>query len=210
MIPTFQLSGDGIGNSSRDDCRNVARRGRHESRSDSSCAPYVVFGVEAPFAAVATGPPLSPGEARLVGARTLALSEGRLALVEWDPARPWREDSARLCALRDACMPAGDAAALEVAATDDRLEVRLGRAPRRSAWASAGIAAATAVLAGADWLIVGRRPWATNGGGLKLAAYRGQVATTRWGVQGSPGCRSVPTLAARRSGSRCSRRWRGR
>src|SRR6185436_13981383 len=99
--------------------------------------------------------PLSPGEARLVGAKTLALSGGRLALVEWDPARPWREDSARLCALRDACVPAGDVAALEVAATDDRLEVRLGACYLAEPPAFRGDSPPLlAGLAGAEWLTV--------------------------------------------------------
>jgi hypothetical protein len=187
MIPAFQMSRDGALGipPGMIAVLPLATGTRYESRSDSSCAPYVVFGDEAPVAALANGPPLSPGEARLVGARTLALSEGRLALVEWDPVRPWREDSARLCALRDACVPAG-AAALELAATDGRLEVRLGGCFLDEPHAfRAESPPLLAVLAGADWLSVERRPgWATDGGVVwpLLAGIAVKVATTWWGV----------------------------
>ena len=188
MIPTFQMSRDGALGipPGMVAVLPLATGTRYESRSDSSCAPYVVFGDEAPIAPPANGPPLSPGEARLVGARTLALSEGRLALVEWDPVRPWREDSARLCALRDACVPAGAAAALELAATDGRLEVRLGGCFLDEPHAfRAESPPLLAVLAGADWLTVERRPgWATEGGVVwpLLAGIAVKVATTWWGV----------------------------
>jgi hypothetical protein len=188
MIPTFQLSRDGAlgvppGTIA---VMSLTTGTRYESRSDSSCAPYIVIGEEASVAAVANGPPLSPGEARLVGARTLALSEGRLALGDWDPVRPWREDSARLCALRDACVPAGDGALLEVSATDDRLEVRLGRCSLADAHAFHGESQPLlAVLGGADWLTVSRRPeWATEGGVVWSlpAGIAVKVATTWWGA----------------------------
>jgi len=188
MIPTFQMARDGALGipPGMIAVLPLATGTRYESRSDSSCAPYVVFGVEAPVAAVANGPPLSPGEARLVGARTLALSEGHLALVEWDPVRPWREDSARLCALRDACVPTGDGGALEVAAKDDGLEVRLGgcslAAPRAFRGESPPLLAG---LAGADWLTVARRSgWRTEQEMVwpLLAGIAVKVATIWWGA----------------------------
>ncbi len=188
MIPTFQMSRDGALGipPGMIAILPLATGTRYESRSDSSCAPYVVFGDEAPVAAVANGPPLSPGESRLIGARTLALSEGRLALTDWDPVRPWREDSARLCALRDACVQAGDAAALELAVTDDRLEVRLGSCSLAESHVSRGESLPLlAVLAGADWLTVARRPgWATDTSVVwpLLAGIAVKVATTWWGA----------------------------
>ena len=187
MVPTFEMSRDGTLEvpPGMIAVLPLATGSRYESRSKSSCAPYVVFGDEASVAPVANGPPLSPGEARLVGARTLALSEGRLALVEWDPGRPWREDSARLCALRDACAPAGVPAALEIAATNGRLHVRLGGCSIAEADALSGEASHVAVLAGADWLTVARRPeWATDGGVVwpLLAGIAVKVATAAWGA----------------------------
>jgi hypothetical protein len=188
MIPTFQMARDGTlgippGMTA---VLPLATNTRYESRSGSSCAPYVVVGDEAPVAAVAHGPPLSPGESRLVRARTLALFEGRLALAEWDPVRSWREDSARLCALRDACVPAGEAAALELAATDERLVVRLGGCsftePRALRGESPPLVAG---LAGSDWLTVARRPeWATERRVLwpLIAGIAFKVAITWWGA----------------------------
>jgi hypothetical protein len=188
MIPTFQMARDGALGipPGMVAVLPLGTGTRYESRSNSSCTPYVVFGHEAPVTAVANGPPVSPGEARLVGARTLALSDGRLALVEWDPVRPWREDSARLCALRDACVPAGEGTALELAATDDRLEIRLGscslaepRAFRRESPPLVG------ALAGADWLTVARRPgWETERQVVwpLLAGIAVKVTATWWGA----------------------------
>ena len=188
MIPTFEVARDGALEIPPGlvAVMPLATGTRYESRSGSSCAPYVVLGDEAPVAAVANGPPLSPGEARLVGARTLALSDGRLALVEWDPVRPWHEDSARLCALRDACVPAGDAAALEVAVTKDGLEARLGGCSLAEAHTFRGKSPPLlAVLAGADWLTVMRRPgWATHRAVIwpLVAGIAVKVATTWWGA----------------------------
>ena len=189
MIPSFQVSRDGVLGipPGMIAVMPLATGTRYESRSESSCAPYVVFGAEAPIAAVSNGgAPLSPGEARLVGARTLGLAEGRLALVEWDPVRPWREDSARLCALRDACVAAGEDAALELTTTDGRLDVRLGNCaltePRAFREESPPLLAG---LAGADWLTVARRPgWATERRVVwpLLRGIAVKVATTWWGA----------------------------
>ncbi len=188
MIPSFQTSHDGALEipPGMIAVLPLAPGTSYESRSSSSCAPYVVLGDEAPVPPVANGPPLSPGEARLIGARTLAVSEGRLALVEWDPVRPWREDSARLCALRDACVPAGDAAALELAVTDDRLDVRLGGCSLAESHVFRGESQPLlAVLGGAAWLTTARRPaWSTDSSVVRplLAGIAVKVATTWWGA----------------------------
>ncbi len=187
MIPSFQIAGDGgLGiPPGMIAVLPLATGTRYDSRSESACAPYVVFGDEALGAAVA-GLPLSPGEARLVGARTLALADGHLALVDWDGARPWREDSARLCGLRDACVPAGDHAVLEVAVTNDRLQVRLGGCSFAEPRAVHGTSPALlGALAGADWLTVVRRPGWTMERRVMwplLAGIAVKVATLSWGA----------------------------
>jgi hypothetical protein len=83
-------------------------------------------------------------------------------------------------------VPAGDAPALELAAMDDRLEVQLGRCslvePRAFRRESPPL---VALLAGADWLTVARRPgWAAEGGVVwpLLAGIAVKVATLWWGA----------------------------
>jgi hypothetical protein len=129
---------------------------QYELESDSALAPYVVIGAEAPVAPAASNLPPQPGEGRLVGGRTLSLQDGHLALVTWDATRPWREDAARLAALRASCAPDGERLALDAAG--GRLEIRLGRCSLTEPLPSPPDAAPLlAVLAGPNWATVARR-----------------------------------------------------
>lgn len=126
---------------------------------DSALAPYVVLGVAQSVPPDGVADRAAGDAAQLVGARTLGLRDGRLALVEWDAARPWRADAARLSALREACA-AGDAPVrATVTAAPNGVEVRLGSCS--AADALTGIAEtrlALAALGGPNWATVARRP----------------------------------------------------
>jgi len=126
---------------------------------DSALAPYVVIGRAQSVPPDGVADEAAAAAAQLVGARTLALRDGRLALVEWDSSRPWREDAARLSALREACADGDAAVRATVTAAPNRVEVRLGRCA--AADALTGIAEtrlALAALGGPNWVTVARRP----------------------------------------------------
>lgn len=81
--------------------------------------PYVVVGWRVPGR--------SPTLSRFDGGLRLAVEEGRLHLVEWDAASPWREDQRWLAALAAACAVPEDEGALSVTRAPGRLELALGR-----------------------------------------------------------------------------------
>lgn len=158
----------------------------YELAKDSTLAPYVVIGGETPLPPPASQRQASSGEGRMVGPRTLALQDGRLALVAWDGTRPWREDAARLSALHDACAPPDAAPALSVAVTEGQLEIRLGRCSLAEPLPS-GVTSPTLLgaLAGPEWVRVARRPgWAAQRWFVwpVLAAVVVKVAATWWGL----------------------------
>jgi hypothetical protein len=129
-----------------------------ELASDSTLAPYVIVGTEAAVAPV-PGDVLLPGEARIAEARMLVLREGRLSLVAWDAARPWRDDAALLSALRDGCSANGGTRVLRVRVAEDRYEFRLGHCSLSEPLPSSP--AATPLLgaiAGPEWMTIKRRP----------------------------------------------------
>jgi hypothetical protein len=126
---------------------------------ESARAPYVVIGAEAPLGE-SDYPVRLPGEARFTGGRTLALQEGRLGLVPWDPTRPWREDAARLSALGSGCAAQDGALKLDARTADDgRLEINLGRCSLAERLPSlSDPRPLLAALAGPEWITVARRP----------------------------------------------------
>lgn len=86
-------------------------------------APYCVFGTEAP-----PGGRGEPGVWRFAGGLVPTAREGRLTLVPWNPRVPWRDDEARLRALRDSCSSGRDPEPLALhRAEDGTLEVEYGR-----------------------------------------------------------------------------------
>jgi hypothetical protein len=105
---------------------------------------------------VPTGTAAPSDEARLVGARTLAVEGARLALVRWDPVRPWREDATRLSAVSEDC-EVSDGRSATVRIADDRLEIRLGHCAIVEA-VPAGGALLVAAIAGPEWMTVKRQP----------------------------------------------------
>ncbi len=132
----------------------------YELSGSEDLAPYVVIGTEAPLAPLEPQPP--SGEARLAGARTLSVQDGRLALVDWDGGRPWREDQARLSALRDQCA-ADRPARLRVDTRDDALAIRLGRCELIEPVRVHAGAPMLASLSGPTWARVTRQPaWSTE------------------------------------------------
>jgi hypothetical protein len=152
--------------------------------SDRPIAAYAVIGVEAAVAPAEKRLGLSPGEARLVGGRTLSLQDGRLALVAWDPMRPWREDAVRLTSLFDGCIGHGDRAALTIGASAGQLEIRLGHCALVESLRSPPAATTlVAAIAGPEWMTIGRRPvWKADRWIVwpVLAAVVGRVATIWW------------------------------
>jgi hypothetical protein len=185
MVPWFLLTGDALAvPPGMTAVAPLVPGAEYDLTCDSALAPYVVIGAEAPVAPVASHLSLRPGEARLAGGRTLSLRDGRLAIVAWDPTRPWREDAARLSALRDGCGARHATAALAVKATDRRLEVHLGSCSLTESLASsAGAAPLLAALAGPDWLTVTRQPgWIGERWVVwqVLAVVVVRVATTWW------------------------------
>lgn len=121
----------------------------YELQSASALAPYLVIGVAAPLA--------SDSEARLGGARTLAMEGARLALVRWDPGRPWREDATRLGAVSEGCTLDANPSGATVTIADDRLEIRLGHCAIVEA-VPAGGELMLAAIAGPEWTTVRRQP----------------------------------------------------
>lgn len=132
----------------------------YELRPGADLAPYLVIGEEAPLPGQTDDARPAPGEARLVAPRALALRDGNLALIAWDPTRPWRDDAARLSALHAGCAARDGGTPLIVTNYADRLEIRYGRCTLAETPTSAAAPATSlvAVLAGPDWLLVGRRP----------------------------------------------------
>ncbi len=129
---------------------------RYELQPASTLAPYLVIGVAGPVVSTGSAAP-SNGEARLIGARTLALEGTRLALVRWDPIRPWREDAARLSTVSESCALNDSPSGLTVTIADDRLELRLGHCAITEA-VPAGGTLLLAAIAGPEWITVRRQP----------------------------------------------------
>ena len=158
----------------------------YELTSESARAPYVVLGAQALVAPAASSLQLLPGEARLVGGRTLSMQDGRLALVAWDPTRPWREDAAQLTTLHDGCATPDARLALMVTATEGRLAIRLGRCSFTEPLPSfSEPVPLLAALAGPEWLSVARRPrWPTDRWVVwtVLAIVVAKVAAMWWSV----------------------------
>jgi hypothetical protein len=157
----------------------------YELQREPPLAPYVVVGIEAALTPGSIDPVLLPGEARLAEARTLSIEDGRLALVAWEPTRPWRDDAARLTALRTACA-APDSAAMRIEVADARLSVRYGRcAFDQTVSAQPAAQPLLAALAGVDWLTMARSPeWVSERWFVwpVLGAIAVRVAATWWGV----------------------------
>ncbi len=161
MIPTFVMSdaGELVVPPGMTAVAPIQMGMRYEATRTAPLAPYMVFGAEAPIAPIESDFPPSPPEGRLVEARTLALRDGRLVLDTWDPTRPWREDAARLSALRAACATTDGAAPLAVARVDGGLDVRLGRCSLVDPLpANPDRPLILAALAGPEWLTVARLP----------------------------------------------------
>lgn len=152
--------------------------------SDSVLAPYVVIGVEIPLTPGALDLELLPGEARLAGARSPGVREGRLVLLPWDPTRPWRDDAARLSLLHDTCAASDGGSPLIVTADREQLEIRLGRCAVAEPLPDvAGATPLLAALAGPDWITVSRKPgWIAHRWflWLPLAAVIVRVAAMWW------------------------------
>ncbi len=134
----------------------------YELVAESPLAPYVVIGAEAPLGESDARNRL-PGEARFVGGRTLALQNASLVLVPWDPTRPWREDAARLAALRAGCSAPNGALTLDVKSADDgRLAMQLGRCSLAEPPLATPVPL-LAALAGPEWITFARRSgWAAQ------------------------------------------------
>jgi hypothetical protein len=167
--------------------------------SEAAEAPYVVIGSETSVGPVFDVPSLQPlpDEARLAGARTLGLRDGRLALVAWDAARPWRDDAARLAALRESCAGRDRAAWLGVKLAGDRIEVRFGRCALEEPIA-APPAPLLAALAGPEWLTVARTPpWGVQEKveWIVLAIVVAKVAAMGWGLGGASALATSGVLA---------------
>jgi len=159
--------------------------------ADSPLAAYIVIGAEAPVTPVAAHESIHPGEARLVGGRTLSLRDSRLALEAWDPARPWREDADRLTALRRACALPDGGLALAVTAVNGRLDIRLGRCAASEPLPSQR--PLLAALAGPAWLTITRHPGWMQERRIQwpvLAAIVLKVGTIWWGL-GAPSAVAV-------------------
>ncbi len=159
---------------------------KYDVKADRTLAPYVVIGVEAPVAPVASHLALRPGEARLANGRTLALEDGRLTLAAWDAARPWSEDAARLSALHEGCAVRDATPTLTVNVSDGRLEIRLGTCSLTEPLPSSSAAPPLlAALAGPDWMTLARRPgWTAERWVIwpLLAVVILRVAATWWGA----------------------------
>ena len=148
----------------------------------SLAAPYIVIGQEAPLPPAHQ--PLDDG-VRLVDGRTLSFESGRLILAPWDATRPWREDKARLVALRDGCGEDGRATAT-VRMVGNRLEARLGRCSVSEVLAPAdNRAPLLAAIAGPEWMTETRRPsWVGTHGfvGPIVAAVVVKSAAMWWSL----------------------------
>lgn len=153
---------------------------------ESPLAPYVVIGAPAPVAADANNRrPIPGGDARLVGGRTLSLQDGHLALVAWDPLRPWREDAGRLSILRGHCAAPGAGLTLTVSSSAGQLEVRLGRCSLAEPLPSVGTVPLLAALAGPEWVTATPRPGWSAERWVRwpvLAVVVAKVAAMWWGV----------------------------
>jgi hypothetical protein len=134
----------------------------YEIGSHSTRAPYIAIGMEAPVMPASSDLQILPGEARMLGARTLSLLDGRLAFVAWDATRPWRDDAARLAAMWQSC--AADGGLLTIRVSEHRLDVGLGRCSLIEPLPSSSPGPLwLAVPAGPDWATAARRPgWATE------------------------------------------------
>jgi len=135
----------------------LVQRQSYELSSDAMRAPYVLIGSEGPVATGAGDRRIPSGEARLLGARTLSLQDGRLAFVEWNATRPWRDDAARLTAVDQMC--GSDGGPLTINVVEGGLHVGFGRCslvePLPSASASLPL---LAVPAGPEWATIARLP----------------------------------------------------
>jgi hypothetical protein len=159
----------------------------YDVATDSALAPYVMVAAEAPVDPAAEDSRLMPGEARLLGGRILALQEGRLALVARSPDRPWREDAARLSALRAACAEHDAAAPVLSARTSaTELQLHLGRCSLVQALPPrTGSPLQLVALAGPDWITIRRRPGWIGERWIVwplVAIVIAKVAVTWWGV----------------------------
>jgi len=123
----------------------------------AALAPYLVIGNEAAVKPVDRAQPLETGDARLDQARTLTLRDGALALVEWDAGSPWRDDAARLAALREQCSPAPGEVSLRVEGRSGRFEIRLGSCALTEPLPP-DTAPQLAVLPGPEWARLARQP----------------------------------------------------
>lgn len=154
----------------------------YEFASALAVAPYVVVGGEAALADVDL-PHRHEGEARLRDGRTPAISDGRLVLQAWTADRPWRADERRLAKLRETCVGARETAVVSVAASAAGVEFRIGTCALREATPPASGVPLAAVLAGPDWVEIGRVPaWRLERWYLwpVLAAVAVRVAATWW------------------------------
>jgi hypothetical protein len=126
---------------------------------DSTWAPYAAVGEEAPLQSLSqAGVESASGEAQLAHPRVLSLQGGRLTLVDWDLGRPWRDDRARLSALRDACAAGETTPRLVLSRNADQLEMRFGSCASAETLASSDSTILLAAIAGPGWIVVERRP----------------------------------------------------
>jgi hypothetical protein len=126
---------------------------------DSTWAPYAAIGEEAPLQPLPqAGVESASGEAQLAHPRVLSLQGGRLTLVDWDLGRPWRDDRARLPALRDACAAGETTPRLVLSRNAEQLEMRFGSCASAETLASSDSTILLAAIAGPGWIVVERRP----------------------------------------------------
>lgn len=153
--------------------------------SDAGLAPYVVVGAEAAVESAHGNRKASTGEGRLVGGRTLSLRDGRLTLEPWDGARPWRDDAARLAALRDGCVSGGEPPRLTITVAAQQIAFALAGCALSVPLGAPESAPVLAVLAGPTWARLGRTPpWRTERWTLApvLVAIAVKVAGLWWGL----------------------------
>ena len=153
---------------------------------ESPFAPYLVIGEEAAIAPSSFDyPPLLPGEAKLADGRTLAIVDGQLALVPWVAGIPWRDDAARLTALRQVCGVTAGRASVRLTMAQNRLEIRFGSCTRGEPFGVTLGPRLLAAVAGPEWIEVSRPSgWVTYRWVVwpVLAAIAMKVVLLAWAV----------------------------